>query len=181
MLQRNKRFLLIAALFPAALCLSAFAQKPTAAPSSSAKTSLKRFLQNYLGDEGKTAQYSAVFVDLNGDGTQEVIIFVSGRHWCGSGGCLTLILAPNDSSYRVVTRITITRPPIRVLTTKSNGWRNISVWVGGGGIVPGYEAELPFDGKTYPSNPSMPSARQMITKKGKIVIPESSESETLFP
>ena len=88
--------------------------------------SLKSFLQSYLGKpyppferDGPT-RYSSAFVDLKDDGTKEVIVYVSGRAWCGSGGCIMLILSPEGTSYKVVTRTTITRPPIRILNTKSN-------------------------------------------------------------
>jgi hypothetical protein len=75
-----------------------------------------------------------------------------------------LILVPEGDSWRLLTKVSITRPPIRLLRTVSNGWRNIGVWVQGGGIQPGYEAELRFDGKTYPPNPSMPPARPLADK-----------------
>jgi hypothetical protein len=130
-------------------------------PTSKQAESLKTFLQKNLGEsyppferEGPT-RYSSAFVDLKDDGTKDVIVYVSGRGWCGTGGCVMLILAPEGESYRVVTETTITRPPIRVLATKSNGWHDISVLVAGGGIQPGYEAGISFDGKTYPSNPSV--------------------------
>ena len=72
-----------------------------------------------------------------------------------------LVLARDGNTYRVVTRTTITRPPIRVLSTRSNGWHDIAVWVQGGGSQQGYEAELSFDGKSYPANPSVPPARRL--------------------
>jgi hypothetical protein len=68
-----------------------------------------------------------------------------------------------------------------VLNTKSNGWHDISVVVAGGGIQPGYEAVLSFDGKTYPSNPSTPPARRLDGKaEGEIVIPVKVESTPLY-
>jgi hypothetical protein len=77
---------------------------------------------------------------------------------------------------------TITQPPIRVLTKASNGWRNIGVWVRGGGIQPGYEAELRFDGKTYPTNPSTPPVRRSPVKvAGQVVIPSSPAWKALYP
>jgi hypothetical protein len=153
--------------------------------SSTARDALKPFLRQYLKipplDDDRTTRYCEAFVDLNGDGIQEVIVRIRGETWCGSGGCVTLVLAPEGSSYRVVTRITITRAPIRVLTESSNGWRNITVWVQGGGIQPGYEAELRFDGRTYPSNPSVPPARRLTTKvPGKVVIPSSQQGRPLY-
>jgi hypothetical protein len=47
------------------------------------------------------------------------------------------------------------------------------VWVQGGGIQPGYEAELRFDGNAYPSNPSVIPARPLVNRPhGQIVIAE---------
>jgi len=109
------------------------AYEPNQPPGSvsAAEGSIGDFLRNYLGTPrepaDKTARYVARFVDLNGDGMQEAVVYVIGRDWCGSGGCLTLVLARTESSYRVVTRITISRPPILAFTTTSNGWRSLGV------------------------------------------------------
>jgi hypothetical protein len=149
--------------------------------------SLKSFLQNYLGKpnaaverEGAT-RYSSALVDLKDDGTKEVIVYISGRAWCGSGGCVALILAPEGKSYRVVTETTVTRLPIRILSTMSNGWHDIGVVVAGGGIQPGYEAILSFDGKSYPSNPTVPPAHRSSGEiRGEIVLTVTAEEQTLY-
>lgn len=53
-----------------------------------------------------------------------------------------------------------TRAPIRLLERRSHGRRDLAVQVAGGGIVEGYEAAVPFDGRRYASNPTVaPSAR----------------------
>ncbi len=122
------------------------------------------------------------FVDLNGDGKDEAIVYLVGREWCGSGGCPTVILASEASSYRVVTELSITQRPIRILSGTSNGWRNLGVWVQGGGIQPGYVAELRFNGKTYPENPTVPPARRLEGKvPGKVVISASQAGTPLYP
>jgi hypothetical protein len=142
--------------------------------SSDQVNSLKKFLQNYVGnsDDDRTTEYSSAFVDLRDDGTQDVIVYLTGDGWCGSGGCTTLILVPKDSSYEVVTKITIVRPPIRILVTKLNGWHDIAVRVQGGGIIKAYEAKLSFNGRTYPRNPSVPPARRLVEKvAGEEVVP----------
>jgi hypothetical protein len=121
------------------------------------------------------------FVDLNNDGIQEAIVYVLGD-WCGSGGCTTFILERQDASYRVVSKITITQLPIRVLVNRSHGWRSIGVGVQGGGIQPGYEAELRFDGKSYPTNPSVAPAQRMgPDRSGDVVISSRSEKKPLYP
>jgi len=147
--------------------------------------SLKHFLQSFVGlppDEGENdTQYSAAFVDLRDDGAQEVIVYLSGSAWCGTGGCTMLILAPEGMSYKVVTKTTVTRLPIRVLTTKSNGWHDISVVARINGIEPLYDSILSFDGKTYPNNPSMPPAHRLKGKvEGKTVMSETAGDRPLY-
>src|SRR5882672_6464822 len=82
---------------------------------------LKAVLRQYLKDQGvesdSTVRYVVASVDLNGDGVKEVIVHLMCQSLCGTGGCRTLVLAPAGSSYRIVSRISITRPPIRVLNT----------------------------------------------------------------
>ena len=151
-----------------------------------AEDSLKRFLQDYAkenqADDDKTTRYIHTFVDLNGDGKDEAIVYLVGRDWCGSGGCTALILASEASSYKVVTELTVTQLPVRILTGTSNGWRNLGVWVQGGGIQPGYEAELLFDGKTYPENPTVPPARRLEHKvPGKVVVSALQAGTPLYP
>jgi hypothetical protein len=161
-----------------ATCLGKAQEKTQAKPSGS-EEALRRFLQTF--DDEKTTQYVAAFRDLNADGRPEAVVYLIGRKWCGTGGCTTLVRTPDGDFWRMVARITITRTPIRVLEETSNGWHSIAVWVQGGGVQPGYEAELPFDGKTYPSNPSVPPALRPDQKPaGSVVIPTSQDSKPLY-
>lgn len=166
--------------------VSSLAQ-PLGSRASANKRSLRVFLRSYLGNpyplfekQGPT-RYSAAFVDLGDNGRKEVIVYVTGRGWCGSGGCLMLILAPHDSSYKIVTSATIVWPPIRVLATKSHGWHDISVDVHGGGIRLGYQALLQFNGKTYPNNPTVSPALPLRVKApGKTVITWGTKGKRLY-
>jgi hypothetical protein len=140
---------------------------------------LRRFVETR--DHSRTTRYSAVFTDLNGDRIPEAIVLLRSGGWCGSGGCTTLILTQSKSSWKIVTRLTITRPPIRVLKESTNGWRNITVWVEGGGIYPGYEALLRFDGSSYPSNPTVPPAQKLEREaEGAVVISPTQEAVPLY-
>jgi hypothetical protein len=164
------------------LPLAALAQQQTA--TSPEENSLQSFLQDYAGIPAseKDARYVASFVDLNGDGRPEAIVYLTGGGWCGSGGCTTLILTRTASSFAVVTKIPITRLPLRVLTTSSHGWLDITVRVRGGGVTKEYEADLRFDGKTYPSNPSMPPAlRLKASIPGRVAIAASQTGALLYP
>lgn len=154
------------------------AQTHHGSPSLS-DTTLKNFLKQYLKDQGvendNSARYMYSFVDLNDDGKKEVIVHVMSQSVCGTGGCPTLVLAPQQSSFRVVSRISITRPPIRVLNTKSYGWHDLAVWVAGGGIQPAYEAALGFDGGGYATNPTVAPARRLNPHSaGRVVISDNA-------
>jgi len=152
-------------------------------PNSEQEDSLKRFLQDYLADSRSDdrvpTRYSSAFVDLKDDGTQEIIVYVTGDFWCGRGVCTTLILAPKDSSYRVVTKMSTARSPIRVIETKSNGWYDIGimkrVWYGEGNIY-AREEKLLFNGKYYRT-----SAQRSVEKiPGEVVIPATGLGLPLY-
>ncbi len=116
--------------------------------------------------------FLAAETDLNGDGQDEVIVHVTSRDYCGSGGCVTLVLQRTGQGYRTVMRASVTRPPIRVLETRHQGWKDIGVTVSGGGAGPAYEAALAFDGRRYPSNPTTPPARPVKDAPGVTLIAE---------
>lgn len=117
--------------------------------------SVKAFLRGYFkGPEDKTTRYSAAPVALDAR-SDEIVVYVTGRFWCGSGGCMALLLRPTNGSFKVINRFTLVRLPIVVLSSKTNGWHDIAMSVEGGGIVPGRMAILRFDGHKYPNNPSM--------------------------
>jgi hypothetical protein len=161
---------------------SATAQAAVSAGSSAATESVKKFLKTLLRpEEQKGARYLLSFQDLNGDGTPEAIAYVISRGWCGSGGCTSFILEPKGDSWTIVSQITITRPPIYVLSDVSNGWHSLGFWVQGGGIQPGYEAKLSFDGKSYLTNPSvLPAERLTGTPAGQEVIASMGDAKYLY-
>jgi hypothetical protein len=172
------------------LIIGLAASVSVAAPASSAQQiasesdqGLRRFVQNYVrgrsgAGPGET-RYASALVDLNGDGRREALVYLVGPDWCGSGGCHLLILTRDRSAWRLVTRTSVTNAPIRVLSTSSRGWRDIGVRVAGGGIR-AYEARLIFNGRSYPSNPSLiePARRQPA---GTVVISDDDRGRALFP
>jgi hypothetical protein len=171
--------LVIVVLFAGLLCSVPCQGQTNNSKDSASDAALKTILKSYLRDQdvedNAPVRYVAAFVDLNDDGVKEVIVHVTCQSLCGTGGCPTLVLVPIQSSFRIVSRIPITRPPIRVLERKSNGWHDLTVSVQGGGIQPGYEADLPFDGENYATNPTVPPARRLSAKTaGRVVISDKA-------
>src|SRR5215468_558336 len=142
------------------LCSTPFSE------TQSSRDPLIQFLQNYVGhDEAdKGARFTAAFIDLKSDGTKEAIVYLSSGSWCGTGGCTLLIMAPETNSYRLISNIPAVRPPIKMLTTITKGWHDISVFVVGGGILFGYDAKISFDGSSYSDKASIPPAHRMRGK-----------------
>lgn len=173
-----ERLMKLANLLFIIILLSATAGNNFAAPvskgdaksTSKMEASLNLFLREY-SDGDPTDSYPTAFVDLNDDGLNEAIVYVRAQGTCGSGGCRTLILRWNGNSWSIVTDVSITKLPIRVLATKSHGWKDISVVVQGGGIMQPYESVLRFNGTTYPDNPTLrPAKKAKRVPKGKSVI-----------
>jgi uncharacterized protein len=106
-------------------------------------------------DEATPTRYVEAFADLNGDGKNELLVHVVGPTACGSGGCPTVVYVLLGNGYWRMATIGLTNLPIRVSATRTRGWRNLIVHVGGGGAEAG-DVELAFDGRGYPRNPTVP-------------------------
>ncbi|WKK66050.1 hypothetical protein [Lutimonas zeaxanthinifaciens] len=113
---------------------------------------LKNFLSlEYLKDEQEFLQpsdrkFQFYKTDLNDDGNEEIFVRFMGSYFCGSGGCTFLLL---DKYGEIITKFTVTRAPIFVEPTKTNGWS--LVLVRDGGVF----KELAFKDGSYPGNPSL--------------------------
>ena len=70
-------------------------------------------------------------------------------------------------------------PPITLLPTKHHGMPDFGVWVEGGGIRPGYQVAVRFNGKDY-SDPQMPNARKTSPKMGRILIADREKLRPLY-
>lgn len=75
----------------------------------------------YDSDLGEIRYFAGSF-DLNDDGIDEIIAHIAGPMVCGTGGCDTVVFGRDGNSLQLIASIAITRPPIRVGNTKSNGW-----------------------------------------------------------
>ena len=124
----------------------------------------------YCNEDGEV-RYFLKWFDLNGDGISEAIVHVVGPEVCGTGGCTTHIFVKSGSRCKLVSTIDLSRPLIVASTARSNGWRNLIVFIAGGGILPGYYVELRFNGATYPDNPTVKPAKRINGKpRGTVLI-----------
>lgn len=123
--------------------------------SSNLKTAniVRLTLQNiYKEDLSKNSidDYSKRFIffeyDLNDDGKKEILVGLTGPYFCGSGGCTQYILGNQGT---VISRFTVADYPVVIDTQKSFGWKNLFIYSGGKNRI------VKFDGKKYPSNPSL--------------------------
>ena len=133
---------------------------------------IEQVLSHRYGAPAASIRYFDASVDLNGDGRSEVIVHVVGVVACGTGGCPTLVFTPRGTGYRLVSAIAVTRLPIRVAATSTMGWRNLVVHSSGGAKAG--DVQLAFDGKRYPTNPSVmgPRVQPFSAADAQVVIAE---------
>jgi hypothetical protein len=142
-----------------------------AAPVAADEAAVKAFLVEHLSEGGQyevgPANVAMASIDLNADGSDEVIVYLMGQYWCGSGGCNAYVLEASGDSYAIRMETSVTQTPIGVLETSTNGWADLFVSVGGGGM-PGGQVTLAFDGTAYPDNPTTDGAPGKL--KGEVLI-----------
>ncbi len=171
-----RRALFLACLAPG-LATPALSQ---AQPDHGLRAYLQQHFREYRQLE-PDARYVAGLADLNGDGRPEAVVQMLAASYCGSGGCGLHVFSFRRGGWREISTLSITNAPIRVLNTRSHGWRDLSVRVSGGGIRRGYEAQLPFNGRTYPGNPSVPPARRLARRvPGRVLIAANDRGRPLF-
>lgn len=98
----------------------------------------------YLLPEQRTFQYAEA--DLNEDGSKEVLIQFRNSYFCGTGGCTYILMT---AAGELITEFSVSDAPFYVLAEKSNGWHDLVIPQGG------VYNRMVFNGKSYPSNPSV--------------------------
>ena len=94
-------------------------------------------------------------VDLDGDGTGEVLAYLDDPNWCTDAGCTLLVFQrKEDEGEELLAEIAPVQLPIRVANQTNSGWRDILVTVGGG-TVPAGTVALYHDGIGYPEDPTL--------------------------
>lgn len=100
------------------------------------------------GGTADPARYIHGRADLNGDGRAEVLVFLMGSFFCGTGGCNLMLFTEDKGRYTLVKDFPISRPPVIVSPQRTRGWNDLIRVESGGGAAPTYVRHS-FDGKTY--------------------------------
>ncbi len=95
--------------------------------------------------------------DLNEDGKKEIFVGLTGSYFCGTGGCTQLIL---DNQGNVISTFSVSGYPVIIDNSKTNGWKDLFIYSGSKNRI------VKFDGKTYPSNPSVLPELKLIPGDG---------------
>jgi uncharacterized protein len=147
------------------------------------QTALRQAIGSYMQKSGitpdATQSFLADYIDLNDDGILDALVLLTGRDWCGTGGCTMLVFQGQGKDFRLVSSSTLIHPPVTVSDTKTNGWRDLIVDVSGGGATPSKVA-LTFNGTGYPDNPStQPSLPANAAIAGTVVFPDGTEPQSM--
>ena len=95
-----------------------------------------------------TARYLASRRDLNGDGADEVIVYLMGPFFCGTGGCNLLVFAQGETGYREIANAGTARPPVSIVKAGMNGYADLWYEQSGGGGPTEY-VQLAFQDGRY--------------------------------
>ncbi|HEY9661739.1 MAG TPA: hypothetical protein V6C65_25055, partial [Allocoleopsis sp.] len=149
---------------------------PQTDPDPTLEQAILQAMPDYKGEmpEGFEIRYTYNRVDLDGDRTPEVLVYLSGYYTCGSGGCTMMVFQPKGEGYQLVSQVRLVNAPVLVSDQATAGWQDLILYVAGGGVEPHY-AMLQYDGKGYPLNPSLaPDVPNESVLKGTAILTEST-------
>ena len=143
----------------AAVLLFAPADSTSATGEPSQAARLMSAVQAYvapLDAPDEDVQIRTEWVDLNGDGAQDALVYLESESWCGSGGCTVLVFeaipdsleAAELGAFRPAAEISLMHGPVVVADTATEGWKDLLVQDADGATM-----RLSFDGETYPMSP----------------------------
>ena len=110
-------------------------------------------------------------VDFNGDGRDEVLVWIPAPNWGGTSGYPIVIFSQKRNGYRKLWD-EAAWTPIILLKSKSHGWRDFAYQVGGGGADWQYVI-VKHNGKSYKDNKvqeKQPEGELLIDKNWKSTV-----------
>ncbi len=120
---------------------------------------------------------------------REVVVYVSGGGdpqfgemggWCGTGSCRIYIFEARAQNYGRIGSLQAWLP-IRVLPESHDGHPDLSFWVQGGGVYPGYASRIVFHKGSYPMDGGQRDGHKVPAKAGAPLLNENQAGARLFP
>lgn len=126
--------------------------------------------------EADASAFRSAFIDLNGDGNDDALVYLQSPMFCGSGGCSLQVYQGGPDGFTLDSDISLARNPIIVADTATDGWRDLVMQVSGGGAEP-KNVVMQHSADGYPGNPSMIDAAGYGPFEGDSVLPVIADSE----
>ncbi len=79
-----------------------------------------------------------------------------------------LVVQTTDKGLRLVSKTTVVNTPIRLLESRTMGWRDIEVRAKDG-ATRSWRAKLVFDGSGYSSNPTALNVEKVSELSGEVI------------
>ncbi len=121
-----------------------------------ASPDLRRALGSKASGMGRIS-YVHARTDLDGDGRQDVLVYLMGPYVCGTGGCTLEVFRTEARGYRLITSFPTSRLPVIVPEARRNRWRDLWRLQSGGGAPATWVREV-FDGRGYRTKERIPAA-----------------------
>lgn len=127
---------------------------------SERNTKLEKIIIDYFEiplKDLETTKYYYNYVDLDGDGKDEIFTVVMGPYSSGSGGSTALYVTETDSGdLRVNQALTLIQTPVVISDNVTNGYKEIVVMNSGGGAKGNYVTLTANEGKYNSVNDGTP-------------------------
>jgi len=140
------------------------------------------YTRSVVGDTPERwGRYVHAASDLDGDGRDEVFVYLMGSPFCGTGGCTLQVYRLTPGGYVLVNDFPISRLPVVAADTRHNGWRDLWRLESGGGAPATYVRHV-YNGERYEERGRIPAELGM--PKGLAVLsgnPTHAEGIVLKP
>jgi len=149
----------------------------TAAPDAELEAAIRATAPDYRADaigadgDADKARYAVARTDLNGDGKDEVFVYLMGPYFCGSGGCNLLVFSLGGDGYSLLANIATSDPPVVHAESRNEGYADFWRKQSGGGMPSAYVRH------TYRRGKYVEAARASADTlpSGDVVLPEATD------
>ncbi len=117
------------------------------------KIKIKKAIESYrISKKSSEGPLEYVGVDLNVDGSPEVLVYFTGKDWCAKTGCTLAIFRTTRFGYEPISTIRRVKSPVIISPNQTLGWHDMYVRTGIGEWQKAHRVVLKFTGQGYPGN-----------------------------